>query len=164
MSKVIVADTGPLIALALVDLLPALSALFTEVYVPQSVLSEAIKDPSKPGALAIEAALEDGYIIVRSVKMETMFQELVQVLDQGEAEALALASQLDAVVLIDEKRGRRVAMKRGMSITGSSAILLKAKVSGIIQEVRPLIEKLSDHGYRMSDRLVMEVLKRAGEL
>ena len=92
-----------------------------------------------------------------------MFEALVELLDRGEAEALALAKQLDAVALIDERRGRKVAAKQGIRITGSSAILIKAKLAGVIDEVAPLIDKLAMHGYRMSDDLKRDVLNKAGE-
>ena len=118
MGKVIVADTDPLIALALVELLPVLQKLFSDVYVPVSVLDEATKDSSKPGAKAIKLAVEKGWVVVHPVEMGESFQELIEVLDQGEAEALALAKQLNAVVLIDERRGRKVAIKHGIAVTG----------------------------------------------
>ena len=76
-----------------------------------------------------------------------MFEALVELLDRGEAEALALAKQPDAVALIDERRERKVAAKQGIRITGSSAILIKAKLAGVIDEVAPLIDKLAMHGY-----------------
>ncbi|NOR43377.1 MAG: hypothetical protein GQ572_08575 [Gammaproteobacteria bacterium] len=96
MSKVIVADTGPLIALALVELLPVLQKLFSHVYVSVGVLEEATKDNSKPGAKAIKLAVKKGWVTVHPVEMGESFQELIDVLDQGEAEALALAKQMNA--------------------------------------------------------------------
>ena len=163
MSRIIVADTGPLIALALVDLLPALSEMFSKVYIPHAVLAEAIHDAAKPGAKAITTALAQGWIIEKAVSLEPLFEALVELLDRGEAEALALAKQLDAVALIDERRGRKVAAKQGIRITGSSAIFIKAKLAGVIDEVAPLIDKLAMHGYRMSDDLKRDVLNKAGE-
>ena len=163
MGKVIVADTGPLIALALVELLPVLQKLFSDVYVPVGVLDEATKECSKPGAKAIKLAVEKGWIAVRPVEMGESFQELIEVLDQGEAEALALAKQLNAVVLIDERRGRKVAIKHGIAVTGSAAVLIKAKKSGVVKKLKPLLEQLGKHGYRMSDALIAEVLNRVNE-
>ncbi len=163
MGKVIVADTGPLIALALVELLPDLQKLFSDVYVSVGVLDEATKECSKPGAKAIKLAVEKGWIAVRPVEMGEAFQELIELLDQGEAEALALAKQLNAVVLIDERRGRKVAIKHGVAVTGSAAVLIKAKKSGLVKQLKPLLEQLGEHGYRMSDALIAEVLNRVNE-
>ncbi|MEJ2442808.1 MAG: DUF3368 domain-containing protein [Exilibacterium sp.] len=163
MTKVIVADTGPLIALALVKLLPTLSNLFAEVLVPPSVVIEATEDISKPGAQAIKLALDSGLIKVHPVEVTDKFEELVELLDRGEAEALALAKQLNAVALIDERQGRKAATKQGITVTGSAAILIKAKSAGVIDEVKPLFEILRGHGYRMSERLIVDVLQRCGE-
>lgn len=163
MNKVIVADTGPLIALALVELLPVLQKLFSNVYVPVGVLEEATKECSKPGAKAIKLAVEKDWVTVHPVEMGASFQELIEVLDQGEAEALALAKQLNAVVLIDERRGRKVAIKHGIAVTGSAAVLIKAKKSGVVKKLKPLLEQPGEHGYRMSDDLIAEVLNRVNE-
>lgn len=163
MAKVIVADTGPLIALALIEILPALAELFEEIYVPEGVLKEATGDITRPGAQAIKDALEKGWLTARVVKMTEVFQDFIDFLDQGEAEALALAKELNAVALIDERRGRRAAIKKNIAITGSAAVLITAKQKGYISSVKSCLDKLHDHGYRMSDRLVSEVLKRVGE-
>lgn len=163
MAKIIVADTGPLIALALVDLLPLLPTLFSAVYVPETVLREATRDISRPGAQAIQTVIEKGLIIVQSVTLSKNLQDLIDVLDQGEAEALSLAQELNAMLLIDERRGRKVALKHGIAITGSAAMLIKAKQQGLITKVKPLIEKLNLHGYRMSDHLITEILSRVDE-
>ena len=163
MPKIIVADTGPLIALALVDLLGVLPGLFSEVYVPPSVLLEATGDAGRPGAQAITNALKNGGLTLHPVELSDKFQSLVRSLDKGEAEALALAKQLGAVVLIDERRERRVAELHHIPVTGSAAILILAKEAGLIDEVKPLIEKLSESGYRLSRALISEVLQRVGE-
>ncbi len=163
MSKIIVADTGPLIALALVELLPVLHKLFPEVCIPLGVLAEVTEDVAKPGALAITGALDKGWITAHPVEMDEDFQDLIELLDQGEAEALALAKQLSGVALVDERRGRKVAAKQGIAVTGTAAVLVKAKKAGLIKEVKPLLGALRDHGYRLSERLVSEVLKLAGE-
>lgn len=90
--------------------------------------------------------------------------ELCQLLDPGEAEAIALAEQLGArFLLIDELAGRKIARRRGVSVIGVAGMLLSAKASGAAVDVRPIIEELSSAGYRLSSRLVSGVLERAGE-
>ncbi len=162
-SKVIVSDTGPLIALSLLDLLPILPSLFSAVYVPDSVVSGATLDTSKPGAQAILHALKNKRLIQKSVTLTNAFQDLTEILDLGEAEAIALAEQLNAVVLLDERRGRKVAGKHGIAVTGTAAVLIKAKRAGEITEVKPLLEKLTEVGYRLSPSLIGEILKISGE-
>ena len=93
-----------------------------------------------------------------------MVLELGQLLDLGEAEAIALAEQLDArFLLIDEAAGRQIARRRGVSVTGVARVLLSGKASGAVVAVRPIIEEISNAGYRLSSRLVSGVLERAGE-
>ena len=163
-SKVIVSDTGPLIAMALLDLFPILPNLFTSVYVPDGVLAEATQDCNKPGAQTILQALEKGLLIQKSVALNSTFRNLTAILDLGEAEALALAKELKAIALVDERRGRKVAIKYGITITGTAAVLIKAKEAGEIPTVQPLLDKLTQVGYRLSPSLINEVLKITGEL
>jgi uncharacterized protein len=163
MAKVIVADTGPLIALALVDLLPVLRELFDEVYVPEAVLQEATADMSRPGAAVIDGAFKSGLITSRAVCINSPYQELIELLDQGEAEALALADELNAIALVDERKGRKVAALHGIKVTGTAAILIQAKRNGLLDAVKPRIQTLSDHGYRLSKQLIDQVLQLCGE-
>ena len=89
--------------------------------------------------------------------------ELLKILDKGEAESLFLAKKLDGIALIDEKRGRKVGKKNHIKITGTAAILVKAKQAGKIPLVKPLLNKLTKSGYRLSDRLIDEILKLCDE-
>ncbi len=163
MGKVVVADTGPLIALALVKLLPALPRMFTTVYVPDGVVREATQDGSKPGAREIRHALDNGWLVQRSVEISDAYLDVMEFLDLGEAEALTLAKQLNAVALIDERRGRKVAAKQGISVTGTAAVLILAKQSGEVALIKPSLDTLVQAGYRLSPSLVKEVLRMAGE-
>jgi len=162
-NKVIVSDTGPLIALALVELLPVLPKLFSSVYVPDRVVVQATKDNTKPGALAILSALEKGLLIRKSVNLSAVYQDLTELLDPGEAEALALADQLNAIALVDERRGRKVAAKQGIAITGTAAVLIKAKNAGEIACVKPVLDNLTQIGYRLSPSLIRDILRLSGE-
>lgn len=163
MTKVVVSDTGPLIAIALIELLPVLPKLFSTVFAPESVIAEATQDATRPGAKAILAAIESGWVVRKTVEASHTYQALAEILDQGEAEALALAEQLNAVALVDERRGRKVAAKRGVAVTGTAAVLIKAKQIGEIVAVKPLLQRLTQFGYRLSPSLVSDVLKLCGE-
>ncbi|MCV6613419.1 MAG: DUF3368 domain-containing protein, partial [Cellvibrionaceae bacterium] len=95
--------------------------------------------------------------------LDSRLENLSKVLDLGEAEAIALAEQLGAIVLIDERRGRSVAKQRNIPITGTAAILIKAKQAGEVAQVKPLLDTLDKVGYRLSPALINEVLKIIGE-
>ncbi|MBT5230305.1 MAG: DUF3368 domain-containing protein [Methylococcales bacterium] len=161
--KIVVADTGPLIALGVLDLLPVLPQLFTGVFVPPAVMSEAIKNLSKPGAQAIKHAIDSDIIVMHEVNLTGVFVQLAELLDQGESEAIALALHLDGIALIDERKGRKAAQKHGVKQTGTAAILIQAKNKKLISAVKPMMDKLAEHGYRMSSSLVQLVLDKSGE-
>ena len=163
MSNVVVTDTGPLIALALVDMLPILPRLFSTVYVPNAVINEATQDATNPGAAAMLDALDQRWIIQRSADLSEAYTHLIEILDQGEAEALALAEHLDALALVEERRGRNVAIRRGIKVTGTAAVLVKSKHCGEIELVGPLLNRLTQYGYRFSPSLLRDVLKLSGE-
>jgi hypothetical protein len=64
---------------------------------------------------------------------------------------------------MDERRGRRVAKKRGLTVIGIAGVLLAAKSGGLIETVAPVVNSLSKEGYRLSNSLISEVLKLAKE-
>lgn len=94
-----------------------------------------------------------------------MVTQLATDLDPGEAEALAVALELRAdLVLIDEKRGRDVARRFGLRFVGLLGIVLDAKRKGHVRAVRPLLDELAaDAGFWIRDDLRREILEAAGE-
>lgn len=85
------------------------------------------------------------------------------ILDEGESQALSLATKLQCGILIDERLGRSIAERHSIPVVGVMGVLLRAKAEGRIDLVKPLIEKLLQHNYRLSVRVINIVLKRAGE-
>ncbi len=91
---------------------------------------------------------------------------LIRDLDQGEAESIALAIELEADLLIlDEREGRRLAKQFGLNVTGVLGVLLEAKAADLIQEVRPLVQELRDRaGFYLSEDVQQLICKLAGEV
>ena len=87
-------------------------------------------------------------------------------LDKGEAEAISLAIENQAdILIIDELAGRQVAKQHNLRIIGLLGILIDAKYSGLIKEVKPLLDQLiSDHGFWIKPELYSNVLKTVAEL
>lgn len=162
--KLIVADTGPLIALSIMDLLPVLTHLFDRVMVPNAVVDECLNDLSKPQAAKINEALTNNLLVREKIVDSTYCALLEELLDSGEAEAITLAVQHNAIVLLDEKSGRNIAKREGLKVVGSLFILIKAKQNGTIKSAAAALEKLKQHGYYLSDSLVHKVLEACSEV
>jgi predicted nucleic acid-binding protein len=162
--NLVIADTSPLIAIAVMGLFPELNKLFSQVIVPEAVVQECMLDLSKPQSVIIKKALTDNVIQQQKVTYTEACQLLGQILDPGEAEAICLAKQLGAIALIDEKAGRKIAAREGVKCIGSLYVLIKVKQNGSIASVVPLIMRLQEHGYYLDSRLIETVFLACNEL
>lgn len=158
----IVADTGPLIALAKVDLLMLPQRAFGRVVMPQTVLGECLAQALQPDATAIRHAVDKNLLAVEAVPAWPADVPKPR-LDEGEAAALALALRLQAPVLMDELRGRKIAQRLGIHVVGVCGLLLFGKREGWLPEVAPLLVTLREKGYFISAGLQSAVLHAAGE-
>ena len=161
MARTVVADAGPLIAFGRIEKLDLLPRVLGEVLVPASVVAECVIDMEKPGARAIRDALR-GKLLTRCpdpAPPQTPFP----LLDTGESAAIRVALKLSAAVLIDEKTGRAIATKLGLSVIGTGGVLLAAKKRGLIPSVQTVLGAIVEHGYHLSDALIQAILTRAGE-
>jgi len=164
--QVVVADAGPLIALARIDRLSLPASLYGSVAVPETVLAERCVDSGRPGSRVLSAALARAVIQPQAPAPGSAGElaRLCLLLDAGEAAAILLAEQTDCrFLLIDERRGRDIARRRGLPVVGLAGVLLAAKRSGLLVSVGPLLADLSRQGYRLAAALVAEVLRLAGE-
>ncbi len=85
-------------------------------------------------------------------------------LDAGESAAILLALETQCrFLLIDERRGRQIARRRGIPVVGLAGVLLAARQQGLLESVGSVLAALSRQGYRLADALVAEVLRLAGE-
>ncbi|MEN8177159.1 MAG: DUF3368 domain-containing protein [Pseudomonadota bacterium] len=166
MTGIVVADTGPLIALARGECLQLLQALYQEIYIPPAVHTELRLRSGRPGSNHLAEAMDKGWLQIKKPSDSTAssISELALILDPGEAEAIVLAEEVDCrFLLIDERKGRAVAKRRAVPIAGIAGVLLAAKKHGFIDEVLPIIKQLAAVGYRMSPDLMKEIARPAGE-
>jgi predicted nucleic acid-binding protein len=160
----IVSNTGPIIGLAKIGRLDLLRALTEEVRIPPFVHRELFgKTGTESGD--IEKALKDFISVVTVNISEPPTVAILNDLDEGERQAIALASAIgkDVLLLMDDHAGRQAARKLGVSVTGLLGLVLLAKEKGLVNRVGPLIEELREAGYWLSDEVVEVARKLAGE-
>jgi predicted nucleic acid-binding protein len=162
---IFVCNTGPLIALAKIDRLSLLQNIGTErVLIPPMVQRE-LRSKIGPESSLIESALNH---FIHVAKIERTDQRLVRAtsnLDDGEKEVILLGASLqeDVVLLLDDQAGRKVAKELGLTVLGTAGLLLLAKRQGFVETVGPLLDEIRCHGYWLSDALVEQVQRLAGE-
>ena len=158
----IISDTSPLMNLAVVGYLELLHELYDAVIIPEAVWSELSKLSSQHPEVATVTL---SWLERQSVTSRAVVDALQAELDLGEAEAIALAVEKQAdLLLIDERRGRQVATRMGLTYVGLMGILLKAKRDGFLPEVKPVLDDLiAKAGFWVSRALYTRVLQTAGE-
>ena len=157
---IVVSDASPLISLAATGYLEILKQLYEQVIIPEAVSQEITgSTPDLPGASEVQT-LE--WIIAQSVQDHVVVRALQSELDAGEAEAIALAVELQAdLLLIYERRARVVATRLGLNVVG---VLVEAKHKSLIPHLKPILDVLITRaGFRVSPQLYERVLQAVGE-
>ena len=170
--KVVIADAGPLIALAGIGQLDLLAQLFGQVTLTDLIALELTSGGNFADTAALRSALAQPWLETVTLSKNSIeacrdWVNLHQI-DMGEASALVLASQRiaegdEVLVIMDETRGRQAAQHAAITITGTAGLLLLAKRFGWLPAVKPLLMALQAQSYYLSDRLLEAVLRQAGE-
>jgi uncharacterized protein len=152
---IVVSDTSPLTALLTVGQSDLLARIFGEVLIPAAVQRELLR---------AHAILPD-WLKVQPVRDQAKVQTYAQKVDLGEAEAIALAEELQAdFLLMDERKGRRLAQARHLRVIGLLGVILIAKRRGLISSARDLLSQLDEKaGVYLSSDLKNTALKSVGE-
>ena len=149
MTVLVVADSTCLIALDRIETIDILPAVFGDVLIPPAVNREF--NVAYPW---LKVSSPTNHKLVSSLKL---------MVDDGEAEAIALASELAALVILDDRQARRVARSMGLHILGTLGCLLKAKGAKVVPAVGPIIDHLEAKGFYLTTALKTEALRLAGE-
>jgi uncharacterized protein len=160
--RIIVADAGPLIALAKIEQIQLLDLIFERVHVPAIVLQECSGDLRRAGARTVDEFVSRFATVHETEQSETIDLLSVEI-DIGEAQAIALAQKLRCGVLMDDSLGRGVAKRLGLPVIGVLGVLLQAKREKHISHVRECVEGLIEVRYRLAQPLINEVLRIANE-
>lgn len=157
----VISNTSPVQYLHQAGVLHLLPALFGQVYVPEAVVVE-LEDGRRLG-VSLATLEELPWLQVRSVRDRTLLP-LVTHLGDGEKEVLALGLESpDALLLLDDWDARRHARAMGLDVTGSLGVLLLAKERGLLEAVRPILDRLQALRFRLDARTRQMLLGLAGE-
>lgn len=155
MSSIIVSDSSPLNVLIQVGQVDVLSALFEKVLVPPKVLIE-LRHPQAPQAVQLFAQTTPAWLVEQAPQIELPLIRL----DPGERSAISLALELNTLLLIDERDGRKEAMARGIRVIGAIGILERAADEGLIKDLGTVYQMIRGSNFRVSDKLLDDSLKR----
>ena len=138
---IVVSDTSPVLNLARINRLDLLRSLYRHVLIPSAVFRELTN--SRSGLLPAIDLASMPWLIVAAAADQNRVQELREDLDPGEAEAIVLAIERRAdLLLVDERRARRTATAAGLTVTGLLGVVARAKRAGLIDLGKPVLEEL----------------------
>lgn len=156
----IFSNTTPLIALAGVQHLDLLPALFGEIHVVETVIDEC----AAGGVIAVPDLRRLPWVRVVKV-MPTSLPGLLLELDRGERDTLSMARQQGAQrVIIDERIGRNIAELIGLQVVGTLGVLLKAKEQELIGSFGEVVDQMRANGIYYHPKLVQKLTTLAGEV
>lgn len=149
-----VSNASPLIALAAIERLDLVPALFETVLIPPAVAQEI------PRSIPVAPP----WLEVQSLRSALPTIVLRRTLGDGEREALGLALETHADrIILDDLPARRIAQAAGLNVVGTVGVLLGAKQAGLITRIRPELDNLLRNSFFLSPLLFEELLVAAGE-
>ena len=150
---VVIADAGPLIALAKINQLPLLPALFSKIVITQAVAAECLRGKSADANL-IKQALDSGWL--QCVDNPVFKHPLSRSLGLGEQSSIEYAIQTDgdALLILDDALARKQALRKQLVIVGTAALLFAAQRKSLITDAEAAIAELNQTGYRISAAVV----------
>ncbi len=152
---IVVSDTSVITTLLQIGRENLLSELFGDVLIPEAVRDE----------LAASHELLPTFIRCEFVQNRAAVSRLLVDLDLGEAEAIVLAREKKAVLLIDEIEGRKIALREGIRFTGLVGVLINARQKQIIPSLLLVLDDIKNRTrFFISETMRNSALKSAGEL
>jgi len=151
MPDVVIADAGCFIILSNISELDLLQKVYIKIITTPDIAHEY--GESLPE-----------WVIIKSPSDFQKQQILELQIDKGEASAIALALELPgSLIILDDLQARLLAVRLGIIITGTTGVLVKAKLKGIISSIKPLLSKIKQIDFRISQALEEIAINQAGE-
>ncbi|MBL7164416.1 MAG: DUF3368 domain-containing protein [Anaerolineales bacterium] len=162
----VISDSSTLIHLTAIGKLDLLREFYDNIILPTAVWQEVVIEGEKrSGAVEVQQAHDSGWIEILEPSDQTLLRLLKQELHKGEAEAIALALELGAdLVLLDETEARKVAELYQLQKTGVVGLLIRAKLQGNITSLRQELDHLQEGSFWINDKLYRRALKSVGEI
>jgi len=152
MNDIVISDTTALIILAKSDAFSLLSNLFQKIYIPQAVYDELMVKED-----IVNYRIKKFDTIVVKPVSDLAILERVKMLkiDRGEVEAISLALELNLMLIIDERKGRKIALNQGLKIVGVLGILIEnyRQKHLTLDEVKLYFLLFKEQGLRVSEQL-----------
>ena len=157
---IVVSDTSVITNLAQIDHLNLLKDLYHSIVIPTHVRDELMNHVG-----TMHLVQECSWIEAVAPTDKKLYEKLLTTLDPGEAAAIVLSKELSAdLLLIDERKGRRVAKDNGIRIIGLLGVLIDGKQRGILPAVKSIIDRLIyETGFRVGSGLYQRVLSEVDE-
>lgn len=149
MKEPVVVDSTCLIGLEQIGRLDLLPNLFEPICAPPEVQHES--------------GFSYEWLRIETPVNLDLISALKVMVDDGEAEAIALAVERNWKIVLDDRRARDLAQRLGLKIIGTVGILVRAKRSGLLPWINPLLNELTEKGFHLSEDLKREALRMAGE-
>jgi predicted nucleic acid-binding protein len=154
----IVSDTTTLIVLSKLDRYDLLKNVFEKVFIPKAVITELSK---KPDGIS-EKILECSFFQIKEISDRRLFTLLSDMLDEGESEAIVLSKEMKLMLLIDEKKGRKIAKSMNIKIIGLLGVLIVNVKKGFLSqsEAIGILKQIKELKFRVAKRLEDSFLKQ----
>lgn len=151
MPKIIISDTSCLIILSKIGELELLYNLYGKIYTTIDI------------AIEFGETLPDWIEIVTVANKQS--QKILELqIDRGESSAIALALENSkSIVILDDIKARSVAKKLGVLYTGTVGVIIKSKLNGNIDSIKPILEKIKNTNFRLSLEIEKQALIEANE-
>lgn len=154
--KLIISDSTTIITLLNIDRLDVLTNIFSLVYIPQKVYDEIVINE--------QISLNGTFFVVKEIVDKKLYELLFKSLDSGECEAIVLAKEMELSLIIDEKKGRKIASNLGINIFGFIGLLILNYKNELLtkEDILDVFYKAKEQDFRVGMKLENEFLKLIG--
>ena len=150
--KLIISDSTTIITLLNIDRLDVLTNIFSCVYIPKRVYEEIVIEE--------QIVLDEDFFVIKEIEDKKLYKLLSKSLDTGECEAIVLAKEMGLSLIIDEKKGRKIASNLGINIFGFIGLLVLNYKNELLtqKDTMDVFYRAKKQGFRVGLRLENEFL------